>query len=178
MVKRAPRRRRLSLGLGFAAVAFGTSAAAAFVPTDERAFERFMEVGRPLCSEQPARACVALAWSFADRDGDQTLSVAELAAIRDELESWALRHRERLTTPEQSGLALGLMLVDSLGLERLHALYDTDGDGAVSRSELLADVRLDQRPLADILLDPAAVDRGAIARRLGLPPALIERLQP
>jgi hypothetical protein len=77
-----------------------------------------------------------------------------------------------------SGLALGLLLVDSLGLERLHALYDSDADGVVSRSELLADVQLDQRPLAETLLDPAAVDRRAIARRLGLPPALLDRLEP
>jgi hypothetical protein len=137
-----------------------------------------MEVSRPVCSQQPAPACVALAWGFADSDGDEALSVAELAAIRAELESWALRHRDQLTPPEVSGLALGLLLVDSLGLERLHALYDSDADGAVSRSELLADVQLDQRPLAETLLDPAAVDRRAIARRLGLPPALLDRLEP
>ena len=156
----------------------GGAAVPASAAIDEPGFERFMEVGRPVCSEQPAPACVALAWGFADSDGDQALLAAEWAAIRAELESWALRHRDQLTPPEQSGLALGLLLVDSLGLERLHALYDADADGAVSRSELLADVRLDQRPLAETLLDPAAVDRRAIARRLGVPPALLDRLEP
>ena len=178
MVKRFLARCRLGRCLGFAAVALGGSAGAAFAMIDELAFERFMQLGRPLCSQQPAPACVALAWSFADSDGDEGLSVAELAAIRAGLESWALRHRDRLSASEQSGLALGLLLVDSLGLERLHALYDTDADGAISRSELLADVQLDQRPLAETLLDPAAVDRRAIARRLGLPPALLDRLEP
>jgi hypothetical protein len=178
LVKRFLARCGLGLYLGIAAVAFGGSAGAAFAMVDELAFERFMQVGRPICSEQPAPACVALAWAFADSDGDQVLSVAELAAIRTELESWALRHRNQLSAPEQSGLALGLLLVDSLGLERLHALYDTDADGAISRSELLADVQLDQRPLAETLLDPAAVDRHAIARRLGVPPALLDRLEP
>jgi hypothetical protein len=121
---------------------------------------------------------VALAWDFADGDGDRALSVAELAAIRTELERWALRHRDRLAPAELSGLALGLLLVDSIGLERLHALYDRDADGLISRSELLADVRLDRRPLPETLLDPAAVDRVAIARRLGVPPALLERIAP
>jgi len=178
LVKQTPGRCRLGWIVGCAAVALGGSAGAAFAMIDELAFERFMQVSRPICSEQPARACVALAWGFADSDGDQALSVAELAAIRAELESWALRNQDQLTAPEQSGLALGLLLVDSLGLERLHALYDTDADGAISRSELLADVQLDQRPLAETLLDPAAVDHRAIARRLGLPPALIERIRP
>jgi len=39
-------------------------------------------------------------------------------------------------------------------------------------------VRLDQRPLGQVLLDPAAVDRAAVARRLGVPPALLDHIQP
>jgi len=182
LVKRSSALQRSSGGrlgriLG-AAVALGAAPGAAWAVIDGPAFERFMQASRPVCAEQPARACVALAWSFADRDGDRALSLAELAAVRTELESWALRHRDRLTAPERSGLALGLLLVDSLGLERLHALYDQDADGLISRNELLADVRLDERPLPETLLDPAAVDRPAIARRLGVPPALLERLAP
>jgi hypothetical protein len=46
----------------------------------------------------------------------------------------------------------------------------------ISRSELLADVQLDERPIGAVLLDPAAVDHVAIARRLGLPPTILERL--
>ena len=38
-------------------------------------------------------------------------------------------------------------------------------------------MHLDQRPLGQVLLDPVAVDRAAIARRLGLPPALIDHIQ-
>ena len=91
---------------------------------------------------------------------------------------WAVRHRDELTRPERSGIALGFLIVDSIGLERLHALYDTDQDGLVSRSELLADVQLDQRPLGQILLDPAAIDHRALARRLGIPPAVIENALP
>jgi hypothetical protein len=178
LVKRSRGRCRLGLGLGFAAIVLGGSAGAAVAMIDELAFERFMEVGRPVCSEQPAPACVALAWGFADSDGDEALSVAELAAIRTALEGWALRHQDELAAVERSGIALGLLLVDAIGLERLHTAYDADADGLISQRELLADVRLDQRPLAETLLDPAALDRAAIARRLGLPPALIERLGP
>jgi hypothetical protein len=39
-------------------------------------------------------------------------------------------------------------------------------------------VRLDDRPLGEILVDRQSVDRAAIAARLGLPPGLVDRLQP
>jgi hypothetical protein len=160
-----------------AALALGGSQAAAEVANDE-AFERFMATSRPVCQQAPGEVCVGLAWRFADADGDEALSLDELRAIRRGLGDWALRHQAELTRPERSSLALGLLLVDSLGLEHLVGLYDEDADGLVSRSELLADVSLDQRPLGETLLDPAAVDRAAIARRLGVPPALLEHIQP
>jgi hypothetical protein len=170
---------RLPLPLiALAVLAPGWSAAPAAEVVDGLAFERFMQTSRPVCRQQPGEVCVGLAWRFADADGDQALSLAELQAIRQELGDWALRHQDELTPPERSGLTLGLLLVDSLGLEHLHGLYDADGDGMVDRGELLADVTLDQRPLGETLLDPAAVDRSAIARRLGVPPAVLERLQP
>lgn len=142
------------------------------------AFERFMRTSRPICLERPAEHCVALAWRFADADGDQGLSVVELVSLRSAFEQWAVRYRDDLTQPERSGIALGFLIVDSIGLERLHAIYDTDQDGLVSRSELLADVRLDQRPLGQVLLDPAAVDHRAVARRLGVPPAMLDHALP
>ena len=56
------------------------------------AFERFMRTSRPICLERPAEHCVALAWRFADADGDQGLSVVELASIRATFEQWAVRY--------------------------------------------------------------------------------------
>jgi hypothetical protein len=74
-------------------------------------------------------------------------------------------------------LALGFLVVDGLGVERLHGLYDVNQDGLVDRDELLADVRLDERPLGEVLLDGEALDRAALAARLGVPPALVDRLR-
>jgi hypothetical protein len=164
--------------IGLVLGTLGGSPAAVAEVADGVALDHFMQASRPICLEQPAAVCVGLAWRFADADGDQALSLDELLAVRRELGDWALRHQDELTGPERSSLTLGLLLVDSIGLERLLGLYDADADGLVSRSELLAGVTLAPRPLGPTLLDPAAVDRAAIARRLGLPPALLERLEP
>jgi Ca2+-binding EF-hand superfamily protein len=173
-----PRYRSLFAG-ALALVAIASSRPAAEVIDGQvAAFNRFIQAGRPICLHRPAAECIQVAWAFADVDGDRRLSLAELATIRDGLERWAIHHKDDLSQPELSSIVLGLLLVDSIGLERLVAVYDTDRDGLISRRELLADVRLDQRPLGEILLDPEAVDRRAIARRLGLSPTLIDRLQP
>jgi hypothetical protein len=140
--------------------------------------DRFVAQSAPVCLQRPAAACVEVGWAFADRDADQGLSLVELEELRDELRAWAQWRADDLYPTERSLLALGFLLVDGLGIERLHALHDRDGDGLVDRAELLADVRLDERPLGEVLLDREAVDRAAIAARLGVPPALLERLQP
>jgi hypothetical protein len=181
LVNRKPRGRAAPLLMSVLALLAATPVAAGGVDgVDGRAvaFDRFMRASRPICQHRPAAQCVALAWRFADADRDQGLSVAELENVRAALEGWVLRHREELAPAERSSLALGLLLVHSIGLERLLALYDSDGNGLISRKELLADVHLDRRPLGQVLLDPAAVDRAAIARRLGLPLTWVERLQP
>ncbi len=141
-------------------------------------FDRFVGSSGPICQYRPAAECVDAAWLFVDRDGDQGLSVGELQQLRDSLNDWTMWRAGQLTRTESSLLALGFLVVDGLGVGGLHTLYDANHDGLVSRDELLADVRLDGRPLGEILVDPEAVDRAAIAARLGLPPALLERLQP
>lgn len=140
------------------------------------AFDRFVAESNPVCQFQRAADCVARAWSFADADGDDGLSLEELEALRADLEVWAIWRQADLAAQERSSIALGLWLVDAVGLEYLHAAYDADGDGRISRTELLADVRLDERPIGTVLLDPEAVDRAEIVRRLGLPPTILERL--
>jgi hypothetical protein len=140
------------------------------------AFDRFVRTSDPVCRRDPAPVCVDLAWRFADADGDDGLSIDELRALRADLEVWAIWRQTELAAQERSGIAMGLWLLDVVGLDYLHAAYDADGDGWISRAELLADVRLDQRPLSAILLDPDAVDRSAIVRRLGLPPAILDQI--
>jgi hypothetical protein len=141
-------------------------------------FDRFIGSSGPVCLHQPAAECVDAAWVFADQNGDEGLSVEELQDVRDGLGAWSAWRADDLDPTERSLLTLGFLLADSLGVENLHAVYDADHDGLISRNELLADVRLDERPLGEILLDAEAIDRAAIAVRLGLPPALVERLQP
>ena len=140
------------------------------------AFDRFVSESNPVCQSQRAADCVARAWGFADADGDGGLSLKELEALRADVEVWAIWRQADLAAHERSGIAFGLWLVDSIGLDYLHAAYDADNDGLISRSELLADVRLDERPIGAVLLDPQAVDHAAIGRRLGLPPSVLDRL--
>lgn len=131
------------------------------------AFDQFIRETSPICSHESATLCFTRAFDFADADGDLTLTVDELRPVRDALEDWSAWRDGRLTVKERNGIRLGLWLVDAVGLDELHASYDSDGDGAVSRDELLADVLLDERPMGEVLLDPEAVDRAAVARRLG-----------
>jgi hypothetical protein len=140
------------------------------------AFDRFIADSNPVCQFGRAADCIDLAWRFADADGNHGLSVDELQAIRTDVEVWAIWRQADLAARERSGIAMGLWLVDAVGLEYLHAAYDADGDGLISRTELLADVELDERPIGAVLLDPAAVDHAAIGRRLGLPPSVLDRL--
>jgi hypothetical protein len=140
------------------------------------AFDRFIGESDSVCRSGRAADCVDRAWRFADADGDHGLSLEELRAIRTDVEVWAIWRQADLAAPERSGIAMGLWLVDAVGLDYLHAALDADHDGLISRSELLADVRLDERPIGAVLLDPQAVDRAAIGRRLGLPPSVLDRL--
>jgi hypothetical protein len=172
---------RLCLVVSLCGAAARAEDATQVVPGPDRQvmiFDRFIGSSGPVCQHRPAAECVEAGWTFADQNGDEGLTVEELQDVRDGLAAWSAWRADDLAPTERSLLTLGFLLVDALGVPRLHALYDTDDDGLVSRSELLADVRLDERPLGEILLDPAAVDRAAIAARLGLPPALVERLQP
>jgi hypothetical protein len=134
---------------------------------DVLAFDRFVTISGPVCEHQPADDCVDIGFAFADADGDGRLSVAELEALRHQIRAWSEWRRPDLTEFEARSIGLGLWLVDALGVEALQALYDENRDLHLTRAELLADVTLDDRPLGEVLLDPDAVDRQAIARRLG-----------
>ena len=143
------------------------------------AFEHFIRRSGPLCLSSPSTDCFARGWRFADRNGDGALALDELTEIRSELLQWTEWRGESLRGGERLGISTGIWIVDSVGLPTLFAGFDSDGSGGLSQEELLADVRLDERPLAQVLLDPAAVDRKAIAGRLGkLSPMLDALLKP
>ena len=158
----------LLLGLPLPSIADAPANDAHPTPTEAvLAFDRLVAFAAPLCRAKPAGGCVDLGFRFADQNGDQGLSLAELRRVRDALEGWTSWRRAQLARDERAGIAFGLALIDAVGLETLLASYDQDEDGRLDRAELLADVQLDERPLRAILLDPAAVDRAAVARRLG-----------
>jgi hypothetical protein len=147
-------------------------------PPDVLAFDRFVTISSPVCQHQPADDCIDVAFAFADGDGDGRLSVSELEALRHQIRAWTEWRRPELTAFELRSIALGLWLVNALGVEALQALYDENRDEYLTRAELLADVSLDERPLGEILLDPEAVDRQAIARRLGALAPLLDQALP
>ncbi|HET8727614.1 MAG TPA: hypothetical protein VFO41_08910 [Alphaproteobacteria bacterium] len=130
-------------------------------------FDRFVGTAGPICSTAPAADCVAEAWSFGDEDGNGRLDSAEAGSLRDTLLGWAEWNGNSADDDERALIFLGLSMVEAVGLERLITSYDGDGDGSLSRDELLADVRLDERPLGEVLADPRSVDRAAMSRRLG-----------
>lgn len=141
-------------------------------------FDRFIQATSPVCSRDSSTLCFGEAFEFADADGDGTLTLEELRLVRDALQDWSAWRDGTLTVQERNGIKLGLWLVDTIGLEALHDSYDRDGDGAISRQELQADVALDDRPMATVLLDPEAVDRAAVARRLGALAPLLDQALP
>lgn len=132
-----------------------------------RRFADFLGHSAPLCETRPAKQCVDVGWTFADRDGDGRVSAPELEAVRGDLRSWLKWPENGIAPAERRGVLFGLMIVETLGLSYLVDSYDLDGDGALSRSELLSDVRLDNRPLGKVLQDPDAVDWNGVKRKLG-----------
>lgn len=155
----------VALALSLAA---GPATADRHAPTaGAEAFDSFLAVTSPICEHQSSHLCVDSAWRFADRDSDQGLSLGELKSVRDGLHAWLTWREKEIPVAQRRMVQFGLLLVDGMGLPYLVESYDADGDGAVSRTELLSDLRLDARPLGQVLLDSNAVDWEALNRRLG-----------
>jgi hypothetical protein len=120
-----------------------------------------------ICRTAPAGSCVDWAWPHADLDDDQRISLSESELLLKKVRRWALRHQADLIPEMRNGVFLGLMVVQTLGVDRLVASYDSDGDGALNRGELLQDLKIDGRPLPDLVRDPKGFDRDRFAERLG-----------
>ena len=155
-------------------------AAAAAQPADPSAeawrVQGFLDRVDRMCRTGPAKACVDAGWRFAAARPDRGLTRADVETLQRRILAWYGWREKQLGNRERLAIGFGLLLADGLGPERLHAAFDADADGIVTRPELLADVRLDRRPLGQVLADPNAVDRAAIARRLKLPDAMVRRL--
>ena len=135
-------------------------------PADSRALQAFIDKASGPCQTKPAQTCVDLGMKFAAANPKQGLTLADLQNLRKRIGDWYQWHRTQLSPGERASFALGLLMADGMGLERLHAAFDLDGDGKVSKKELLANVRLDDRPLGKVLSDPTAVDRVGLAQKL------------
>jgi hypothetical protein len=130
-------------------------------------FDAYARAVGPLCATAASTACFEVAFSRADRDGDGELQLDELVTMRQELELWLAAAGQVLAPEERTYTQLGLWVVDSVGLETLFRSYDRDGDGGLTRAEMTADIRLDERPLSAVVLDTTAVDWPAVRDRLG-----------
>jgi len=139
---------------------------AAAVPTVAQ-FEKFMMTSSPVCSYKPSLECVNTGWQFADANKDGYLELSEVMAVRAAFVDWVEWKSPAMPASQRTGVAIGMLVLDTIGLDNIFAGLNSSGSGKLSRAELLADVKLDSRPLGDVLSDPNAVDRKALAKRVG-----------
>lgn len=170
--------RRVALLVAALPISLFFTAAAAETPTPAAVtIQSFLNESVPICVAEPARDCIDAGWSHTDADFDDHLSLEELDMVRSAVTEWFSWRQGDLTRYERSILTVGIGMLNAVGLERLFASYDANGDGRMDRSELLADIiGLDDRPLGQILSDPEAVDRAAVAQRLGALSPLLGRM--
>lgn len=131
------------------------------------AFDRFMAASSPVCSFEPSRRCVDMGWRFADKNHDGTLSLEEIKAVRAAFQDWMVWKGDAIPARSRTSVTLGLVIFDMIGTDKLFASLNTSHTGRLTRAELLADVRLDDRPLGQVLQDPKAVDREDLAKKIG-----------
>jgi hypothetical protein len=155
------------LASGATALAEGTATTSGSQTFTAEAVAEFVRDAAPVCAAQPAADCVAIGWSFADRDGDGAIGLDEANALRDGVQTWFLGARDALPKRTTTGVAVSLLALQVVGTDTVHGNYDEDGDGRVTRAEALADITLDDRPLPVLLRDRDAVDWDSLLGRLG-----------
>jgi hypothetical protein len=158
-----------------ALVALAATAGAAMAAPDFDA--QLRELGG-LCLTGSSARCYARAFAAADRDGDGRLALSEAEALRQDLQAWSTAHLAELAPADRNGLLLALLAVQLTGVAALFNGFDTDRDGYLSPEELSADVNLDDRPVAVLIRDPAAVDWQRLLGRLGAASGLLEGVAP
>ena len=162
-----------------AALVSGSAFAQQPAPTPGAAsLDRFIQASGPVCEREPSSRCVDTGFRYADMDRDGRLSVPELQRVRDTLSEWTAWRENDLSQEDMARIALGVMIVDSMGVPGMVESYDQNQDGALTKQELLADVKLDQRPLGEVLADSNNVDRARFQQRLGMMGALTDNVFP
>ena len=121
---------------------------------------------KELCQLKAAEDCIGHVWSRVDSDGDELLSVVEIDNFIAHVRRWNAFTDRSLT--DRAVVKLALAAYALAGTERLVAAYDNDADGMLSKDEGLADLYLDERPIAELLLDGNAFDAEALAARFGV----------
>jgi hypothetical protein len=147
-------------------------------PLDAARIDRFARDTGPFCAQAASTACFDRSFRFADTDRDGQLSLAELQSVQRDLFEWMRQNRERLSPADRRGVFGALAVVELAGLPRLFASYDADGDGHLSRAELLADIQLDERSFAMLVKDRDAIDWPRLRSRLGAAGPLLDGALP
>lgn len=140
--------------------------------------DRFVAGVGPLCLKAPARECIDRGFAYADADRDGRISPDEAKAVNRQVTAWTQSEASQRVPQDRQRVVLGLIVVQTVGIDNLVASYDANGDGFLSKEELLADVKLDQRPLPVVLSDPKSVDWDRLAGRAGVAAPLLRRLFP
>jgi hypothetical protein len=156
--------------------ALGAASAWSATATTSEPLEQFLSRSVPLCMKAPAVRCIDQGFAFADANGDGKLSPDEVRAMQAQVDRWAKGHGRQLPKAERERLIMGLVIIQAVGPDQLFASYDSDGDGLLTRDEVTADIRLDRRPLPEILSDPSAIDWNGLAARAGDAAPLLRRL--
>jgi hypothetical protein len=130
------------------------------------------------CATAASRLCFVRAFSFADENSDGTLSLVEAKQFHTQIRDWGFAHKDELAPLDRQWLFAGLLAVQFVGLPAIFESYDTDDDSLLTRDELAADFRLDDRPLHVVVRDRNAVNWETLQARLGAAAPFLGELIP
>ena len=166
--------RPLVLGLTLTVGILGSAALAGATAV----FDGFVDSMRTICSEQPASSCTYAVSTFLDADGDGYVTEAEIIQARDEARGSMQQQTSDLNPEARSIIAVALLVSQDSQIPGVFSNFDSNGDGGLDEAEMFADFSLDQRPFAELVSDPNAVDWQSFATRFGTAGILILGLLP